>query len=136
MANLAELVWDAALRKLAEEDGESAMLLQESGTTAPASVQTVIDDIDALKTAHQRDGWNITIPEGTFGLKRTRVINVRESVYSVLEAALQFKDVVDSVLRFDATQYGAVAWSVVSFGMKASALFLAPYLLVVGLVLS
>ncbi len=121
MANIAELVWDAALRKLADEDGESA-LLQESDATAPASVQTVIEDIDALKAAHQRDGWNITIPEGTLGSKRKRVINVRESVYSVLEAALQFKDVVDNVLRFDATKYGAVAWSVVSLGMKASTL--------------
>jgi|SRR5271155_171501 len=120
MATQEELLWDSALRRLGEEHEQSAALLKQESDIATVSVRAIISDIESLKEEHEKDGWNITIPEGTLGLKRRRVINVRESVYSVLEAALEFNDIVTNVLKFDATHYGAVAWSVVSFGMKVS----------------
>jgi hypothetical protein len=120
--NLTELVWKGALLKLARDDQESAGLLQEFDTSTPfAAVKNVIDDVNAIKDTHQHNGWNITIPKGTLGLKRTRVINIRKFVYALLEAALQFREVGYRIAAFDATKYGAAIWSVISLGMQASA---------------
>jgi hypothetical protein len=100
-------------------------------------VVSVIKSIDEKKKSFENGGWNISIT-GVFGAK-PKVVNIRQIVYEIMDAALQFKDVVDQVLEFDVTKYGnfilispsrleeantsrsgALAWSVVSLGLSVS----------------
>jgi hypothetical protein len=77
---------------------------------------TFIDDIKTKQAAFEKKKWNIAFPSSS----GKRVFNVKPVVYKVMEAALEFKDIVDGVLEFDVTKYGALAWSVVSFSLNVS----------------
>ena len=98
---------------------------------------SVIESIKEKKKRFENGGWNISIP-GAWGAK-PKVVNIRQKVYEIMDVALQFKDIVDKVLEFDATKYGntilvspsrledtntprsgALAWSVVSLGLSVS----------------
>ena len=91
--------WQKAIHDL---DPETQQLLQPPGGSVNHSVVTLIDDIKNMKTTRDASGWTITIP-GTDGDKP---INLRRTVYSVMEAAFEFNDIVTQVLQFDPTKYG------------------------------
>lgn len=112
---MAEL-WDSALRRLEEIDSEAADSLRQSDGSAQGNVDALIKDMEEKNKARKNEEWTITIP-GIGGGKQ-RIVSIRRMVYAVMEAAYEFKDVIDKVLEFDPTKYGALAWSVVSFGMN------------------
>ncbi|KAI3318901.1 hypothetical protein HD806DRAFT_511251 [Xylariaceae sp. AK1471] len=107
-------LWAAALNS--DEVGEKrrACLMAEwkdmeaadSATDSKQLVNNVIDlTQDKLKVYTKR--W------GDKDDKKTTPGTAR----SILLSALTFKDLVDSVLKFDPTGYGSSAWAVVSFGL-------------------
>ena len=98
-------LWEAAVARL---DGETAKSLKSSDSPIAGGVVTVIEDIKKKKIASEakKQGWNIIIP----GIgQESKVVNLRNMVYTIMEAAFEFKDIVDKVLAFDATKYGMCA---------------------------
>jgi hypothetical protein len=97
-------LWDVAFRQLQETDSEIADLLQKSQASTHENVTSLIKYIEGRKTSFEDRAWNISCPRGEG--KKPLVLNVRQVVYKIMEAALEFKDVIDNVLAFDATKYG------------------------------
>jgi hypothetical protein len=62
---------------------------------------------------YEAGGWHIE-------RKGHEDINVRDKAKSLLLSVLTFKDLIDAGLKFDVSGYGALAWSVVSFGLNVS----------------
>jgi hypothetical protein len=79
-------------------------LLQSFISSAQESAITLISDIEHKKSAFEEKGWNISFPGGSG--RKSVTFNIRPIVYKIMEAALEFKDIIDNVLAFDATKYG------------------------------
>ena len=123
-------LWQEAIGGL---DPEIRQMLQSPGGNVNEGVKTLIGDIEKMKAQRDKSGWTVTLP-GIVGGK-PKIINLRNTVYSIMEAAFEFNDIVTQVLEFDPTKYGifarldsqlllltrslgALAWSVVSFSMN------------------
>ncbi|KAF2660292.1 hypothetical protein K491DRAFT_77393 [Lophiostoma macrostomum CBS 122681] len=108
-------LWEKAFSKL---DKDTAELLNASASSVPGGVVALIEEIEKKKSPSEakNTGWNVTIPSSSG--RDPKVINLRNMVYRIMEAAFEFNDIVTKILAFDPTQYGALVWSVVSFGMN------------------
>ena len=99
-------LWSIAFAKL---DSKTTELLKQglpNGGEANKSVITVIDEIRISETNRARggNGWTVALPH--LGHGKAKVISLRKMVFSIMEAALQFNDIITKVLAFDATKYG------------------------------
>lgn len=105
---MVEDLWEIALSRLRESDSDSAAVIQRPDGSVRGGVDGLIEDIESKRSAREeKDGWAITLP-GTRRDGKPRIVSVRRAVYSILEAAFEFKDIVAKVLAFDPTQYGEV----------------------------
>lgn len=104
--SMAENLWKIALSRLKQTDSDATAVLELSDGSVQRGVVGLIDDIERQKSAREEEGgWTITLP-GQHRDGTRRVISVRRTVYSILEAAFEFKDIVDKVLTLDPTGYG------------------------------
>ena len=99
-------LWGIALAKL---DSKTTELLKQGspdGGQASKSVVTVIAEIRSGEAdrARKENGWTVALPQ--FGHGKAKVVSLRNMVFSIMEAALQFNDIVTKVLAFGATKYG------------------------------
>jgi hypothetical protein len=105
---MAEGLWEIALSKLKESDSDSAAVLERPDGSVQRGVVGLVDDIEAKRRAREeKGGWTITLP-GTRRDGKPRTVSVRRVVYSILEAAFEYKNIVAKVLVFDPTQYGEI----------------------------
>lgn len=103
---MAEELWEIALSRLKESDGDAAAVLLQPDGSVGSGVVGLIEDIERKRRAREEEGgWTVTLP-GTRRDGKKRVLSVRRAVYSILEAAFEYKDIVDKVLAFDPTRYG------------------------------
>jgi hypothetical protein len=82
-------------------------LLQNPRSPTQENVASLIKYIEGRKKIFEDGGWNISCPRGKG--KKPMVINVRQVVCKIMEAALEFKDIFDAVLEFDATGDGILS---------------------------
>ena len=106
-------LWRAAFESLS--DGEKSVLdpsTNQKPNKPPSHLIDEVIDLTREKCAqYEAGGWHIK-REGR------EDINVREKAKSLICSALVVKDLIDAGLQFDASGYGALAWSVVSFGLQ------------------
>ena len=106
-------LWRAAFESLS--DGEKSVLdpsTNQKPNKKPSHLVDEVIDLTREKCAqYEAGGWHIK-REGR------EDINVREKAKSLICSALVVKDLIDAGLQFDASGYGALAWSVVSFGLQ------------------
>ena len=106
-------LWRAAFESLS--DGEKSVLdpsTNQKPNKPPSHLVDEVIDLTREKCAqYEAGGWHIK-REGR------EDINVREKAKSLICSALVVKDLIDAGLQFDASGYGALAWSVVSFGLQ------------------
>lgn len=106
-------LWRAAFKSLG--DGEKSVLdpsTNQKLNKPPSYLVDEVIDLTREKCAqYEAGGWHIK-REGR------EDINVREKAKSLICSALVVKDLIDAGLQFDASGYGALAWSVVSFGLQ------------------
>ena len=106
-------LWRAAFESLS--DGEKSVLdpsTNQKPNKPPSHLVDEVIDLTREKCAqYEAGGWHIK-REGW------EDINVREKAKSLICSALVVKDLIDAGLQFDASGYGALAWSVVSFGLQ------------------
>ena len=106
-------LWRAAFESL--NDGEKSVLdpsTNQDPNKPPTYLVDEVIDLTREKCAqYEAGGWHIK-REGR------EDINVREKAKSLICSALVVKDLIDAGLQFDASGYGALAWSVVSFGLQ------------------
>ena len=106
-------LWRAAFESLS--DGEKSVLdpsTNQRPNKPPSHLVDEVIDLTREKCAqYEAGGWHIK-REGW------EDINVREKAKSLICSALVVKDLIDAGLQFDASGYGALAWSVVSFGLQ------------------
>lgn len=102
---MAEELWEVAFSKLKQTDSDIAALLQQPDGFVRGGVVSLIHDIERKRAAREEGGWIITLPEMD---GKKKVISVRRVVYTILEAAFEYKEVVQKVLAFDPTQYGTI----------------------------
>lgn len=109
-------LWQAAFETLTQEHKDALETSTEDADHAKPPT-SLIDDVVRLTTEkcaqYEAGGWHIE-------RKGQEDINVRDKAKSLLCSVLTFKDLIDAGLQFDASGYGALAWSVVSFGLKVS----------------
>jgi hypothetical protein len=90
--------WQKAIDEL---DRDTLLLLLPSSGSINIGVVKLIDDIKKRKTTRENlDGRS---PSRN---NRPRSINLRHIVYSVMEAAFEFNDIVTQIMQFDLTKYG------------------------------
>jgi hypothetical protein len=99
-------LWEIAFGKL---DDDTVKLLKSSANAVPGGVTALIaliEDTKQKKMANEakNTGWNITIPGPS--RRDPKILNLRNMVYKIMEAALEFKDIVTKMLVLDPTQYG------------------------------
>ena len=106
-------LWRAAFESLS--DGEKSVLdpsTNQNPNKPPSQLVDEVIDLTREKCAqYEAGGWHIK-REGR------EDINVHEKAKSLICSALVVKDLIDAGLQFDASGYGALAWSVVSFGLQ------------------
>ncbi len=106
-------LWRAAFESLS--DSEKTVLdpsTNQNPDKPPSHLVDEVIDLTREKCAqYEAGGWHIK-REGR------EDINVREKAKSLICSALVVKDLIDAGLQFDASGYGALAWSVVSFGLQ------------------
>jgi hypothetical protein len=101
---MADDLWETAFRKL---NGDTASLLQPPGSSIDGSVRTLIEEIEEIKKKkkdRENAGWSIILP--AIPGRKPKVVNLRRMVYSIMEAAFAFNDIVTKILAFDTTKYG------------------------------
>ena len=107
-------LWRAAFETLPEEQ-MSALVSPPESQSSRSSPTCLVDEVISLTrdkcAQYEAGGWH---------LKRTKGedFNVRDKAKSLICSALILKDLVDAGLKFDASGYGALVWSVVSFGLQ------------------
>ena len=106
-------LWRAAFESLSHHE-QSALdpSTNQNPKKPPSHLVDEIIDLTREKCAqYEAGGWHIK-REGR------EDINVRDKAKSLICSALVVKDLIDAGLQFDASGYGALAWSVVSFGLQ------------------
>lgn len=106
-------LWRAAFESLSYDERSALDPSTNQNTKKPPShlVDEVIDLTREKCAQYEAGGWHIK-REGR------EDINVREKAKSLICSALVVKDLIDAGLQFDVSGYGALAWSVVSFGLQ------------------
>ncbi len=106
-------LWRAAFESLSDEEKSALGPSTNQNTTRPPShlVDEIIDLTREKCAQYEAGGWHVK-REGR------EDINVREKAKSLICSALVVKDLIDAGLQFDVSGYGALAWSVVSFGLQ------------------
>jgi hypothetical protein len=96
-------LWETAFGRLEDDTGKS---LKSFDGHVNESVVTLIEDIRKKRATRENEskGWSVTIPG--IGGRSSKVINLRNMVYKIMEAAFEFNNIVGTVLEFDATKYG------------------------------
>ena len=111
-------LWQAAFDTLTQEEKNDLKGPEPSSDHGQQDSEYVSDVVTLTKekcAQYEAAGWHIK-------RKGKADINVRDKAKSLLCSVLTFKDLVDAGLKFDASGYGALVWSVVSFGLKVSSL--------------
>ena len=106
-------LWRVAFESLSDDE-KSALdpSTNQKPINPPSHLVDEVIDLTREKCAqYEAGGWHIK-REGR------EDINVREKAKSLICSALVVKDLIDAGLQFDASGYGALAWSVVSFGLQ------------------
>ena len=106
-------LWRAAFESLSYHE-QSALdpSINQNPKKPPSQLVDEVIDLTREKCAqYEAGGWHIK-REGR------EDINVRDKAKSLICSALVVKDLIDAGLQFDASGYGALAWSVVSFGLQ------------------
>ena len=106
-------LWRAAFESLSHDE-QSALdpSTNQNPKNPPSHLVDEVIDLTREKCAqYEAGGWHIK-REGR------EDINVREKAKSLICSALVVKDLIDAGLQFDVSGYGALAWSVVSFGLQ------------------
>lgn len=106
-------LWRAAFESLSHDEQSALDPSTNQDAKKPPShlVDEVIDLTKEKCAQYEAGGWHIK-REGR------EDINVREKAKSLICSALVVKDLIDAGLQFDVSGYGALAWSVVSFGLQ------------------
>ena len=106
-------LWRAAFESLS--DNEKSALDPSINQNPNKPPSHLVDEVIHLTrekcVQYEAGGWHIR-REGR------EDINVREKAKSLICSALVVKDLINAGLQFDASGYGALAWSVVSFGLQ------------------
>ena len=109
-------LWRAAFETLTPED-KRALATSNGDADHAKPPASLVEDVVRLTTEkcaqYEAGGWHIE-------RKGHEDINVRDKAKSLLLSVLTFKDLIDAGLKFDVSGYGALAWSVVSFGLNVS----------------
>ena len=106
-------LWRAAFESLSYNE-QSALhpSINQNPKKPPSHLVDEVIDLTREKCAqYEAGGWHIK-REGR------EDISVREKAKSLICSALVVKDLIDAGLQFDVSGYGALAWSVVSFGLQ------------------
>ena len=106
-------LWRAAFETLSHDEQSALDPSTNQNPKKPAShlVDEVINLTKEKCAQYEAGGWHIK-REGR------EDINVRDKAKSLICSALVVKDLIDAGLQFDVSGYGALAWSVVSFGLQ------------------
>jgi hypothetical protein len=115
-------LWTMAFLRAEFNQKESELLLkafddQKDDWSALGFVKKVTDLTQVQCHLSGKSGWRCNRSGGG------RVAVARQAE-NILSAVLQLKDLVSAGLKFDATGYGATAWSLVTFSLQVSAVFL------------
>ena len=109
-------LWQAAFETLTQEEKDALETSTEGADHAkppPSLVEDIVRLTKEKCAQYEAGGWHIE-------RKGHGDVNVRDKAKSLLCSVLTFKDLIDAGLKFDASGYGALAWSLVSFGLKVS----------------
>jgi hypothetical protein len=111
-------LWQLACDSLESSDTKDRLLSHAQITLSTLwSPKSFVDDAVALTRKrceeYQQSGWHITKKDG-------KDVKVTEKAKSTFCSLLEYKALIDAGLKYDATGYGATAWSVVSFGLQVS----------------
>ena len=106
-------LWRAAFESLSHDEQSALDASTNQNPKKPAShlVDEVINLTREKCAQYEACGWHIK-REGR------EDINIRDKAKSLICSALVVKDLIDAGLQFDVSGYGALAWSVVSFGLQ------------------
>ena len=106
-------LWRVAFESLSTDEKSALGTSTNHNAKKPPShlVDEVIDLTREKCAQYEAGGWHIK-REGR------EDINVRDKAKSLICSALVVKDLIDAGLQFDVSGYGALAWSVVSFGLQ------------------
>jgi len=110
-------LWQLAYDSFENDEKISTLARAQIEVGTSWSPKSFVEDAVALIrkrcAEYQQSEWLITTPEG----RKTRA---NDKAKSILCSVLEYKELIDAGLKFDATGCGAAAWSVVSFGLQVS----------------
>jgi len=111
-------LWDRAYEKAKFTDTETEVLLKAfQGDRKEWTAVSFVEEVKDLTRARCIDCAEDDYSARKSG-KRTVIAQRAETIVS---AVLQMKDLVSAGLKFDATGYGATAWSVITFSLQVCA---------------
>ncbi|KAL4947207.1 hypothetical protein BDW69DRAFT_190404 [Aspergillus filifer] len=102
-------LWKEAFEIL-DKDRKRYLPGEGEGSSATAAVDRVIEETAKKYKEWKNGGLRIRKKNG-------EDFNVRDASQKILNSAMQFKDIVTTVVSFDPTGHASSAWTIVSLGM-------------------
>ncbi|KAF2875677.1 hypothetical protein BDV95DRAFT_280061 [Massariosphaeria phaeospora] len=117
LKNPREDLWQVAFGSSDLTDDQRSTLISPSGSTTDlTSPPSLVDEIISLTrkrcTEYEQSGWHLQTESGG------KEIRVSAKAKRILCSVLGYKALVDAGVKFDATGYGATAWSIISLGLQ------------------